>query len=368
MIPGRIDRVPAGDRRWPELLARVRHDVYHSSEYHLAPRIGSGGEPYLFAYQEGDQVFLWPYLLTPIDPSPLHRTEAFDVTSVYGYAGPVASGDAAFLERGWRALLEHWREQRVVSAFTRFHPLLGNSRLCESLAGSSGLRCEGGLRLSGSTVSIDLTLPSAVQVRQYQKVLRQEIRKSHELGFVTQEDDQWLHSADFVHLYRETMTRRKGRSEYLINAAWLTCFREALACHVRLFVTKFEGVVAAALLALEYGPFLHAHLTGINAELVAHSPLKVLLDDVREWGTARGLQAFHLGGGLGGREDSLFQFKHRFSPLVHEFQIGCWILDPSHYRDLESIHRREFAERGIDIGDPGFFPIYRYQPPVPSTK
>ena len=81
--------------------------------------------------------------------------------------------------------------------------------------------------------------------------------------------------------------------------------------------------MAAALIAIEYGSYLHAHLTGINAELVAYSPLKVLLDDVRAWGTSRGLKAFHIGGGLGGREDTLYQFKRKFSPLTHEFYTGA---------------------------------------------
>ena len=29
------------------------------------------------------------------------------------------------------------------------------------------------------------------------------------------------------------------------------------------------------------------------------------------------------------------------------------------------MHRRKLAQMGIDIGDPGFFPIYRYQPELP---
>ena len=185
-----------------------------------------------------------------------------------------------------------------------------------------------GLRLCGSTVSLDLTIPPEEQVRRYQKVLRQEIRKTRESGFVTSHDEDWRHVEEFVSHYRSTMLRRNSRAEYLIDTTWGSEFRRCLGERARLLVTKFNDEVAAALIAIEYGPYLHAHLTGINAEVVAYSPLKILLDDVRAWGTSRGLKAFHLGGGLGGREDTLYQFKRKCSPLTHEFYTGSWILDP----------------------------------------
>lgn len=346
------------DPRWAEVVGRLRHDVYHTPDYHCVPGFGREGEAFVFAYQEGDSVFLWPYLLTPTEGA----TGYHDVTSVYGYAGPLSSPDPEFVARGWNALLDHWRSQRVVSAFTRFHPLIGNRELMQNLKDANGQPAGEGLRRCGSTVSMDLTIPGDDQIRRYQKVLRQEIRKSREIGFVTTEDADWNHVDDFVRLYRDTMSRRNGRSEYLVDSAWVMEFRRILGDQARLFVTKWNGVVAAALLAMEYRPFLHAHLTGINSELVAHSPLKILLDDIRAWGTERGLESFHLGGGLGGREDSLYQFKRRFSPLAHEFHTGSWILDPAMYRELEEVHRRKFAEQGIEMGDPGFFPIYRYHP------
>ncbi|MEO8099659.1 MAG: GNAT family N-acetyltransferase [Acidobacteriota bacterium] len=366
MILGRSELLSPADSRWPEMLARVRHDIYHSAGYHRSPQLGRDGDPYLFAYQEGDLAFLWPYLLAPVDPSGVSSPASlYDVTSVYGYAGPVASSNVEFIQRGWHALLDHWRMQGAVSAFTRFHPLLGNQALSEHFQDVSIGPAENQSRHCGATISIDLTLDSPEQVRRYQKVLRQEIRKSRELGFTTCLDEEWRHQDDFLRLYRSTMMRREGKSEYLIDANWLTRFRESVGCGARLFVTKYDGVVAAALLAMEYGPFLHAHLTGINADLVAYSPLKVLLDDVRQWGTERSLQSFHLGGGLGGQQDSLFQFKRRFSPLVHEFSIGAWILKPLEYRELSLARQQGLREQGIDVSDAGFFPAYRYQAELP---
>src|SRR5262245_8271992 len=315
----RSETLTLGDRAWDELLARLSHDVFHTPDYHRLSGFGHRGEARLFAYREGDaSLFIWPHLAVPIP-----GTTECDVSSVYGYPGPLSNGDGEFVQRAWEAACDHWREERVVSVFTRFHPILGNAKLLADMGGVAAA----GLCRSGSTVSIDLTPPSSEQVRRYQKVLRQEIRRSRDLGFVTEEDREWCDVAIFVQLYRETMQRRGSRSEYVIDDAWVEQLRAVVGKYARLFVTRWQGTTAAALLALEHGPFLHAYLTGINSELTAYSPLKVLLDDVREWGTQRGLQVFHLGGGVGGAEDSLFQFKRRFSPLGHEFHVGRWILD-----------------------------------------
>jgi hypothetical protein len=339
------------DPAWTAQLQRVPHDVYHTSAYHGIPGFGRRGEAFVFTYSERDDVFLWPYLLSPV------QNGLNDVSSVYGYSGPVSTGGPDFHNRAWESLEEHWRQQNVVSAFTRFHPVLHNQ---DFLAGHPTAAM--GIRDSGTTVSIDTSIPLEDQVRGYQKVLRQQIRKSKEQGFVTEEDKDWQHSNDFIHFYTETMARRNSRAEYLIDSAWVENFRQSLGPHARLFVTKKDGRPAAALLAMVYKPYVHAHLTGISAEMAIHSPLKNLLDGIREWATQEGYGSFHLGGGLGGKEDSLFDFKRKFSPLSHPFQTGAWVINAEAYADLESQHRQRLETQGHQISNSGFFPIYRYQP------
>jgi hypothetical protein len=158
------------------------------------------------------------------------------------------------------------------------------------------------------------------------------------------------------------MIRRESRSEYLVDAQWLAQFRERLGPAALLFITKHDGVIASALLAMRYGPYLHAHLTGSSAAAMTFSPLKLLLDDVRAWGSGAGLKIFHLGGGLGGQKDSLFEFKRKYSPTTHDFRIGRWILRESEYRELATAQREALARQGFNVEEDGFFPAYRYTP------
>jgi hypothetical protein len=70
----------------------------------------------------------------------------------------------------------------------------------------------------------------------------------------------------------------------------------------------------------------------------------------------------HMGGGLGGREDALFQFKRKFSPQTHSFRTGSWILDAPMYGALEEQNRSRLAARGIELGEVSYFPSYRFNP------
>lgn len=341
--------------RWNSVLDRVEHDIYHTPAYHRLSGFGQAGAPRAFVYQEEDNAFVWPYLLTPIDEAPGYH----DVTSVYGYPGPVGTKDPDFTGRAWEALTEHWKEERVVAAFTRFNPLLGNDRLLAGVPAAAA-----GVKDRGNTVAIDLTLPVETQFQQYHKNLRYAIRKARETGLQTFEDTRWAHVDDFVAVYQDTMARCGSRPEYVVDREWIHNFRDAMGTQARLFVTTQDQSVAAAMIVIDYGSNLHCHLIGSAPEFAAISPSKVLLDDVRRWGTENGRRTMHLGGGLGGREDALYQFKRKFSSLTQCFRTGNWILNAPVYRELEEANRATQAARGLEIEHISYFPSYRFNPAV----
>ncbi len=352
----KIDVLLPTGTQWQEALHRVQHDVFHTPEYHSLSGFGHTGQPQAFHYQEGDLAFLWPYLLTPIAGAAGY----YDATSVYGYPGPVGSDNPEFLTRAWDALQHHWRSQQIVSAFTRFNPLLANANLLAEVPSAAV-----GIRQFGNTVSIDLTLSEEAHLQRYHKNLRYSIRKARETGLVTLEDCSWTHADDFVAVYRDTMARCGSRPEYIVDKPWVNLFRETLGTRARLFIAKLGDSVAAAMIVIAYKQVLHSHLIGSAPEHAVISPSKVMIDDVRIWGTKNGFQSMHLGGGLGGREDALFQFKRRFSPLTHSFRTGSWILNEPIYRELAAQNHARLAALGIQPEQITYFPSYRYNPTPP---
>ncbi len=389
--------VSGSDPHWDDLLETVTHDIYHTRRYHsafsLGVRNGSRGircevssgngslqrpssplEPrsFLFSCRNEGMTFLFPFLLRTLDDIPGCEGAGFaDVTSVYGYGGPLASQNASceFLSSAWHELFETWKAQGVISAFTRFHPLLENVSLAESVSDQVPEFCGQAAILRGATVSIDLRDPEAEQFQRYKKNLRNEIRRAYAEGFEVSVADISSAADLFVDLYGQTMKRRNASDDYLIDRDWLLRFSRALDGNCSMLLAKLKGEVTAALLVMEYRGYVHAHLTGIDERFIERSPLKPMLDGTRKWATGRGDNTFHLGGGIGGCQDSLFQFKRNFSPLSHPFHIGCWILDRKVYSELSS----EGLQGGDPVGDDSIhklwpFPAYRFSPCRPESQ
>jgi hypothetical protein len=359
LLPGVILLRPV-DPSWDESLAGVPRSVFHSAGYHLYTRGLGWGEPFLAIVGDATQGFAWPYLLRPIaDVEGLEGTAATDVSSVYGYPGPLAWGcapDGQFVEEAWSLIVETWRRQGAVSAFTRFNPLLENAALAHGL--SVG-RDDGGKGViaAGPTVSVDLVLSDEAIHSGYGRDLNRQIAAGRRHGLTTVHDEAWDHLSTFTRLYHETMARIGASEFYYFSEDDFWRLRSSLGGDLHLLVTLKDSVVASAGLFIEYEGNVEWHLVGANALLRDLSPSKVLVDDSIRWARDRGNRVLHLGGGRGGREDSLFWFKSRFSPRRHQFYTGRWILEPRRYAELDSARRATLPASGGR--DPDFFPAYR---------
>jgi hypothetical protein len=108
---------------------------------------------------------------------------------------------------------------------------------------------------------------------------------------------------------------------------------------------------------MEFGGIVQTYLSASDRS-IHPSPKPLFYDDVRRWARLRGNSVFHLGGGRGSREDSLFDFKSRFSSRRHTFHIGRWILDQHLYRAMADTQRLATMQTSVP-DDNGFFPAYR---------
>jgi|GEM_PF-876089 len=359
-----VEVVASHDPAWDGLLEAVADDVYHRAGYHRFAEETEHAKAFLAVIREsrGRRGLLWPYLLRPTADIPeLADAGSSDVDSVYGYPGPLAWGcrpDEPFIQEAVRALVGVWRSQGAVSAFTRFHPVLGNVLFGANLP-APGPAGSDAIVLIGETVAIDLRLDDATAVAGYSKTLRQEIASARRAGITTRLDEDWSTLDTFGDLYRETMIRAGATITYFFSNDDLRRLKVALGAELHLFVAEMDGRIASACLFTEHRSIVQAHLVGSNDEFRAWSPFKLLLDDVRGWSRRRGNEVLHLGGGRGGRDDSLLAFKRRFSPRRHRFSIGRWVLDPAAYTRLTSEHSTRIKAAGRVITDPTYFPAYR---------
>src|SRR5262249_35273951 len=127
--------------------------------------------------------------------------------------------------------------------------------------------------------------------------------------------------------------------------------REALGDRLHLCSVQVGAEVACAGLFSELSGIVQYHLGGTKDAFLADSPAKLMFDHVRRWGHERGNRALHLGGGVGGAADALFEFKAGFSRQRHTFETLRLIVDPPAYEAA-------CQEAGVSTSAGGFFPPF----------
>lgn len=360
-MPGaaiRVETVRADDPAWEEWLEHVPRDVFHSAGYHAYSEGSGEGQAYLAVVGNHDRGLAWPYLLRRIDPDDRGPQPITDVNSVYGYPGPLAWGcqpGDALLERAWTEIQGVWRSQGAITAFTRFHPILGNAAIAQDFRSPGG--SIDGVVDNGQTVSVDLSLGYQGARGAYGRDLRREIDRSRAAGLVTEVDTEFAELGTFARLYKETMQRLHAADYYFFQESDFQRLREALPGRMDLILTRLDGEVAAAGLFTEWQGLVEWYLVGTDAKFANLSPSKALVDFAIEWAIGRGASVLHMGGGRGGSNDSLLWFKGRFSPRRHAFFTGRWILNQAATTELSDA-RRVALEPGTSL-EANYFPEYR---------
>jgi serine/alanine adding enzyme len=287
-------------------------DAYYRRPYVEASALLDKGRPFLLEHDGA--------LFAGIE-----RDEPRDVVTPYGYGGPTADGF-------WDAYEEWARERGVVTTFVRFHPLYGNQR--------------------GAPIHVDELAPTVAWRLEPDRDLlaglhfkhRNKVTKAENAGATVRQHEGL---GEFVPLYEDTMRRVHADDFYFFERAYWERLGELPLAR---FDAEIDGEVVASALCLATSPWLHYHLSGTtDAGRTTGSSTLVLLEAAR-WAQANGYERFHLGGGLGGKEDSLHHFKARFDQdgLVPA-AIGKAIHDEDAYRRLSG------GEASYD----GFFPAYR---------
>lgn len=344
-------------RPWDRILVDCGgYDTYHLAHYHLLCKKTGKEEPYLFHFRRGDRVVAIPFLVRSVQDVPgLEGVSAWDATSVYGYPGLISNvspgnGEADAFRREWQqALRETLAAMGIAALFVRQHPLWDTDWLWDGL---------GEVHRLGMTVALDLDREEEEQVRVMRHGHRSDIKLARKMGIQIEEDPTLEEIGTFRQLYEATMRALDAAPEYFFPDAYYEGLRHHLGSRVTLFLAKLEGRTLAAALFLQCGRILQYHLSGSDpaARHTTGPAVKLLLDTVRRWGMENGFRWLHLGGGVGARHDSLFQFKAGFSDVRWTYRVVRCVVQPDLYADLAARRRR--AE-GDAAADDDYFPIYR---------
>ena len=317
--------------RWDAALGELgAGDVYLSRGYLEASAPLAQGTPVLLhlAGDGGDVVFAL-----------LLREDPVDVVTPYGYGGPVALGDAPPVAE-FAAAYAAWCERRgALTSFVVYHPLFANHRL----AGATAFRAT---PLAGT---VAWPLDRGELLRRLHRHHRRVVRRAQDAGLEVRVRAAPDRLDDFAAVYEETMRRAGASAFYLFGDAYWAALLE----HVPLVRSDVlaGGRLVASMLGMGEPPWLHYHLGGSVEGAGRTGASHLALLGLAQWGQDHGYELLHLGGGVGGREDSLLQYKLRFAPDgLREAAIGKAVHDGAAYARLTGDAEVDWA---------GFFPAYR---------
>lgn len=330
--------INADDYRWDEIVKSSEcYDFHHTSFFH---HIDNDYPCKLLYFGNISSFIALPVVLRPIE-----GTGYSDITSVYGYAGPVSKFKNEEIRT---ALLSFFRdyfdaycqENNVVSVFSRLHPLLEQRGILEGLGEIVDLN---------RTVSIDLLIPLEQQRQVYRKSLKSELNQLRRKGYQVTRAISRPEIDAFVAIYYETMDRVQANSAYYFTHKYFYEFLDNPSFHAELLIAKDGEKIAAGAVFTLTGNIMQYHLAGTAAEYIPETPMKLILDEARLRGNHSPANSLHLGGGVGGSDDdSLFRFKSAFSKNLNQFSVWKYLVNKVVYRELN-----EGKE------DNGFFPLYR---------
>jgi lipid II:glycine glycyltransferase (peptidoglycan interpeptide bridge formation enzyme) len=351
--------IPVEDTRaWERALYLCSDfDTYDLPSYHIIEKDMGNGDPFLFLFQYKNLYAAFPFLIRPL--SELKGIESClysDAVSVYGYPGIVTSVKNtdpvvhSFRSKFQNALRESMKSVMSVSLFVRLNPLFGNSWLFKGF---------GKMISSGKTIAIDLGVPEEVQLKNMTKGHRYDIRKAYKNGVVSKEDINFEHIESFIEMYNQTMDRTGAANYYYFPKEYYIRIKELLGESIKLFIAEKDGEIISASLFLVADNIIQYHLSGTPALYLKYQGAKVIIDSVRKWGAQNNYKWFHLGGGVGSNEDSLFRFKAGFSKSRFPFEVVRMVLEPSIYAELVQKRIEWENINQCKVLSDDYFPLYR---------
>lgn len=344
---------------WDAAVAQyANRDVYYLSGYQKAFELIGDGRPVLLEWRGANNVSaICALMLRNIASDSrfagkIADGEWFDATTPYGYGGFIFNRSLAGeeLEAAGAELLadlREWaRENRIVSIVMRMHPVLRNAAQAEAFMDVLHL---------GRTITLDLSSPEVINANIISKN-RNMIRKAEKSGVVIRHGKGMELLDTFKTIYEVTMQRDHAAAYYYFPRAFYESVHTHLPQNHEIFYAEYEGRIISMAIMIYAGECLNYHLSGSLTEFRHLAAGNLLLKEAAEWGCANGLKTFHLGGGVGSGEDSLYKFKAAFNRNSDtEFALGRLVLDAERYNTLVELRK---ADGAFDETS-RFFPLYR---------
>ena len=290
------------------------NDIYFKSAY---ARLY--GEVFCFEYKENDKI-----LKVVANKFRIKDTEYFDIQSPYGYGGFASNtNDDLFLQNAFKVLKQRCLKEKIIAFFIRFHPFDRNLKAYEKR-----------LNFFKKDRKISIVNTSQNAFKDYSSRMKSYINKGKKelcIEFAKRSENK-----AFKELYDETMRRNNASEFYFFNEKYfenLYDFSEYLVLKASL---KGEILSYASFFLNENFSYYHLSANSLKSNANA-----LLLDFFFNLALEKGSKFCILGGGLKD-DDTLCEYKQKFSKLYGYFYIGGLVTNEKIYKELSKENAKFF--------------------------
>lgn len=336
---------------------KVLSSLEVSEPYYLPDYLSvfSGGMQDLICFSflsSAGQVIIMPgYLKSIVVDNKV--TDYFDLSSPYGYTGPVFSSgttESDVLEF-WRVVDQWYLDNNVITEFIRFN-LSGNQELYSGNVFSTMLNIKGKIiDEDNQWTSFDHKVRKNVN-RAKRENLTSKI-------FFNEIDEDAI--SDFHNIYIQTMERTNAKDQFFYTLEQFKMFINNNRNNAAICTIYFEENPISSELLLVSDDAIFSFLGGTNELYFDKRPNDFLKVEALNWARKQGKKYYVLGGGYG-FEDGIFKYKKSFFPNdVVNYYTGRKILNKNVYNKL--VEKRNAVRIGagqsvLDYNDDSFFPLY----------
>ena len=342
------------ESEWDSIVKSFsNYDVYYLSGYTKAFQLYGDGEPTLIYYHDEEIRALNVVMVRDIAEDKMFKNKIepqsfFDITTPYGYGGFIIEGtpNNSNIKKLNEEYFDYCCSKNIISEFVRFHPVLENSKMNSEIYEVLDL---------GRTITMNLIFREQVW-NDLSNKNRNVIRKAIKSGVKVY----WGRSPElideFILLYNSTMNKNEAADYYYFNKEFYKSVLIDLKYNSLFFYAVYDQKVISISIIIFGNDYMHYHLSASDREYKNLAATNLLLYEAACWGCENGYKMFHLGGGLGSKEDSLFKFKESFNKNSKTyFSIGKKIFNQDKYDELIEIRNSEI---GFEINST-YFPKYR---------
>ncbi len=301
-------------------------DVCHLPDYHCAYATRfEGAEAWLWAVSDGSNYFAYPFLKAPVVIAG-DATGYSDIFGVYGYSGPLAKGDDAFIAQAWEAFTAWAKEEKILCEFIRFSPYLENYNL--ALLGVEVLE-------NRQVAMCHVPASEEALLQALGPKTRNMLRKAEKAGLCAEEMKLPEGLAAFRALYDSTMQRNDATEFFLYDNTYYDLLLAMPKGAVRLFGVYADAQLVSTAMVLVWQENALYHLGASEGEYTKLGAGNLALFEMHKALMKAGVKFVNLTGGrTTALDDPLLRFKKSNGTGLCPFYIGKRVLDETGYAEV----------------------------------